>query len=191
MSAHLFHCVALCAFVLFPLSIYVSLLIITDASSKPHMRASKPHLPSNMRAQSRIWELQSRIWHQMICCCCGKPDDVEWAIARDSQRFQNINSYNSLYIYIYIYIYIPQTVLARRDPGGGNRMSGGSGTPPESPGDVSRPKMCIWRSGGPHFRFPTAAGPDGLSDRRNTHQTVYLNLRYTYKTNAKINISMV
>ena len=28
-------------------------------------------------------------------------------------------------------------------------MSGGSGTPVESAGAVSRPKMCIWRSGGP------------------------------------------
>ena len=28
-------------------------------------------------------------------------------------------------------------------------MSGGIWTPVESPGSVSRPKMCIWRSGGP------------------------------------------
>ena len=42
-------------------------------------------------------------------------------------------------------------MLALRGPGGEKemRMSGGDWTPPESPGGVSRPKMCIWRSGGP------------------------------------------
>ena len=88
-------------------------------------------------------------------------------------------------------------------------MSGGTGLPAESSGGVSRPKICIWRSGGPnsmgkhivpespphyfmgniaifgHVLLPTAAGPDGLSDRRNTHQKVCLNLRNTYKTNEK------
>ena len=50
--------------------------------------------------------LQSRILHQMISSTCGKPNDVDCAMLRDCQRFQNINSYNSLYMYIYIYIYI-------------------------------------------------------------------------------------
>ena len=53
------------------------------------------------------------------------------------------------YIYIYGYIYILQTVLALRGPGGEKEMSGGAGTCLESSGTVSRPKMCIWRSGGP------------------------------------------
>ena len=43
---------------------------------------------SQMRAQSRICELQSRIVHQMISSTCGKPYDVECAIAGDCQLQQ-------------------------------------------------------------------------------------------------------
>ena len=89
------------------------------------------------------------------------------------------------------------------------RMSGCVGLCVESAGGVSRPKMCIWRSGGPnsigkqvvpvsvpHYflgniaifgihRLPTPAGQDGLLNPRNTHQTVCLNPRNTHKINEK------
>ena len=94
----------------------------------------------------------------------------------------------SVCVSISVSIVIPQTVLAVSGPGGEKRMSGGSGPCVKSSGGVSRPKMCIWRSGGPksmgkqvvpvspsqYFRgniaildirrLPTAAGPDGLSE---------------------------
>ena len=106
-------------------------------------------------------------------------------------------------------IYIPQTVLALRGPGGEKEMSGGAGTPPESAGGVSRPKMCIWRSGGPksigkqvvpmsppHYsvgniaifgihRLPTRSRSTACLNPRHTHQTACLNLRNTHKINEK------
>ena len=60
---------------------------IKYASSKPHMGASKPHLASN-----DLLLLRETLRRRM-------------RIARDCQRFQNINSYNpGIYIYIYILI---------------------------------------------------------------------------------------